>query len=203
MVTVAIGNIFTVIPVCHIPKFNWTFSAQYGSDLEMWRRCRSKWLEGWVQPDGIEAPILAQDIPWVLHKLQWLSNSGVSYSASARLSRLCTVLTASLLLNEDLLDPTLIPFQLPNSTLMLLDSLFHECPFYLEPTTTTYSVPLIITPASCCWMNLILFNLLSALLNLLITLLPYVYIPPFPPSHYPHAFVIVVCTNYTFKGAQS
>ena len=148
----------------------------------MWRRCRSKWLEGWVQPEGIEAPILAQGIPWVLHKLQWLSNSGVSYSASARLSRLGTVLTASLLLNEDLLDPTLIPFQLPNSTLMLLDSLFHECPFYLEPTTTTYSVPLIITPASCCWMNLILFNPLSALLNLLITLLPYVYIHPFPPT---------------------
>ena len=52
-------------------------------------------------------------------------------------------------------------------------------------------------------MNLILFNPLSALLNLLITLLPYVYIHPFPPNHYPHAFVIVVCTNYTFKGAQS
>ena len=44
-----------------------------------------------------------------------------------------------LLLNEDRLDPTLIPSQFLNPVLMPLDSLFCECSFCLEPITTTSS----------------------------------------------------------------
>ncbi len=87
------------------------------------------------------------------------SNSGVSYSASDRRQDCVWHQLHHFAFRQRSLRPHSYSLSITKFHVNALDSLFHECPFYLEPTTTTYSVPLIIASASCCWINLILFNL--------------------------------------------
>ena len=94
-----------------------------------WRRCRSEQLDGRLGLNGIDS----LTVGLVHTRSPATTSSGspsnsVTYSVSARLSRLCTVSTVSIFLisllsNEDRLDPTLIPSQFPNPVLMPSDSL--------------------------------------------------------------------------------
>lgn len=102
-------------------------------------------------------------------------NNGVSYSVSATLSRSCMISTVSLplialILNKDLLDPTFIPSQFPNPSLIPSDSLILWMPI---SSGTNYHhffnhrSLFNLLSAGWCWINLSLIPiiLLASLLN--------------------------------------